>query len=537
MPSSIPVPLNRSIPAMVWCVITLGGLLAGALSVLLWPQWEHNPDLSHGLFVPAIFLILLHESRRQGPGRFLPETLATKILRNTTLASGLVLIACGGLFAASLYWSHALVSFTLASALAALLCATLLWLAGDSVRVVPLNWSSLVAVGLWPLSAPIPPGTYQHITLKLQLLVTDVVLHALHLLGIPAITRGNIIELAHTSVGVEEACSGVRSLISCIVAGLFFSATLVRKPWSRVLLIALAAPLAVGMNILRSLVLTLLANAGINIGNTWHDLTGFAVLGMTAIVLGGLALWLEDRTPTTKPTPTSVPPLSATILPLTHRWGVPTGLVVSVVLLSFFAYNTHDTSRADAPVPNLESFLPTTPSEWTVHTADDLLQFASLLQTDHLVQRTYLRNTPSGQPLQITFYFAYWSAGQAPVSLVASHTPDACWPGSGWVWQPHPAAPSPFPVGGRTLPKPEYLLFKNDTYSQHVWYWHLYDKRPLPQITPLSPRTCLKLALRYGFQPAGDQLFVRISSNQPWEVLRDDPLVIEVLAHLQPLGL
>ena len=532
----MPVPLNRSIPAMVWCVIALGGLLAGALSVLLWPQWRNNPDLSHGLFVPAIFLILLHESRRQGSCRFLPETLATKILRTTTLVSGLVLIACGGLFAASLDWSHALVGFTLASALAALLCATLLWLAGDGVRVVPLNWSSLVAVGLWPLSAPIPPNTYQHITLKLQLLVTDVVLHALHLLGIPAITRGNIIELAHTSVGVEEACSGVRSLISCIVAGLFFSATLVRKPWARVLLVALAAPLAIGMNILRSLVLTLLANAGINIGGTWHDLTGFAELGVTAAILGGLALWLEDRAPA-KPAAAIATRQPASALPPTRRWGVPAGLVAAVVLVGFFAYNTHDTSRADAPVPNLESFLPVTTPEWTVRTADDLSQFSSLLQTDHLLQRSYLRKAPSGPPMQITFYLAYWSAGQAPVSLVSSHTPDTCWPGSGWVWQAHTAAPSPFLVGGRTLPKPEYLLFKNDAYPQHVWYWHLYAGQPIPQIAPLSPRTFLKLALRYGFRAAGDQLFVRISSNQPWEALCDDPLVIEVLSHLQPLGL
>ena len=536
MPHSPPVPLNRSSPAPVWCVIVLGGLLAGALSSLLWPQWRSNPDLSHGLFMPVIFLLLLNESRRQGPWRFLPESPATKILRTTSLGSGLALIVVGGLFAASISWSHSLVGFTLAFALAALLFAALVWLAGDGVRVLPLNWSSLVAVGLWPLSAPIPPGTYQHITLKLQLLVTDVVLHALHLLGIPAITRGNIIELAHTSVGVEEACSGVRSLISCIVAGLFFSATLVRKPWARVLLVVLAAPLAIGMNILRSLVLTLLANAGIDIGGTWHNLTGFAVLGVTAGILGGLALWLEDRAPA-KPAAAIAPPPPAPALPCNRRWGVPVGLVVAMVLVGFFAYNTHDTSRADAPVPDLEAFLPATMPGWTVRTTDDLSQFSSLLQTVHLVQRTYLRNNPSGPPAQITFYLAYWSAGQAPVSLVSSHTPDACWPGSGWISQDHPAAPSPFLAGGRTLPKPEYMLFTSDTYPQHVWYWHLYDGRPIPQLAPLSPRAFLKLALRYGFRTAGDQLFVRISSNQPWEVLRDDPLVLEVLSHLQPLGL
>ncbi len=81
----------------------------------------------------------------------------------------------------------------------------------------------------------------------------------------------------------------MRSLVSCVFAGLFFSGLLVRRPWSRVLLIGLAAPLALLMNFIRSLTLTLLANSGVNINGAWHDFTGYAVLGATAILLGALA--------------------------------------------------------------------------------------------------------------------------------------------------------------------------------------------------------------------------------------------------------
>ena len=38
----------------------------------------------------------------------------------------------------------------------------------------------------------------------------------------------------------------------------------------------------------------------------------------------------------------------------------------------------------------------------------------------------------------VTLYVAYWRPGQAPVSLVDAHTPDACWPGTGW--EPRPLA-------------------------------------------------------------------------------------------------
>ena len=94
-------------------------------------------------------------------------------------------------------------------------------------------------------------------------------------------------------MGVEEACSGVRSLVSCIFAGLFFSASLVTRAWARAVIIILAPILALGMNFIRSLALTLMANRGIEIEGFWHNLTGFAVLGITAAMLGGLAIALE----------------------------------------------------------------------------------------------------------------------------------------------------------------------------------------------------------------------------------------------------
>ncbi|MBI2497404.1 MAG: exosortase/archaeosortase family protein, partial [Opitutae bacterium] len=123
--------------------------------------------------------------------------------------------------------------------------------------------------------------------------MTGSVLQTLHLFGVPARQHGNIIELAVTSVGVEEACSGVRSLLSCVYAGFFFAAWQVRRPGGRLLLIVTAPLLALGMNFLRSLTLTLLANSGREIAGFWHDATGFAILGVTALVLAGLALLLE----------------------------------------------------------------------------------------------------------------------------------------------------------------------------------------------------------------------------------------------------
>ena len=519
------------------CVALLA-LFVVALSVRLWPDWLHNPDLSHGLFMPLVFLLLLREARTTATPRWLAPRPATHTAFAVLLLAGLLALCAAGLYAASLDWTHALVNFMLTAALAFLLGAGLVALAGESARLVPLNWNAIVAVGLWLLCAPIPPGTYTRLTLGLQLWVSENVLRALHLLGIAAERHGNIIELARGAVGIEEACSGVRSLISCVFAGLFFSASLVRRPWARALIIGLSVPLAIGMNFLRSLTLTLLANSGVNIAGTWHDATGFAVLGVTAVLLGGLALLLEHSekkspAPSAQPSALSSPP-SATRLP-PPALALAAGLTLALALVVFFVANTHTSERPDARVPNLAAVLPPAPAGWAA-TSTNLYEFHDALQTDHLAQRTYATNGPGG-PVRIILYLAYWKPGQASVSLVASHTPDACWPGSGWTVQPIAQPRESLVVGARRLAEAEtrYFTFGND--PQHVWFWHIYDGHPIAYRDPYSATELLRIAWRYGFRHAGDQLFVRVSSNRPWADIAGEPLLADFFANTRALGL
>jgi len=532
---------RAQLTASSWMVVALAGLLTAGLCLHLWPEWMNNPDLSHGLFAPVLFLLLLSESRRSASQRFLEDGTGLRVLRGGAIAGGLGAVGFAGLYAAAVEWSHPLVGMLLAIALSGLLLASLLWLCTAGVRALPFNWTSLVAVSIWPLCAPLPPGTYSRISLQLQLWVTDIVLHSLHLLGVAAFSAGNVINLAHTSVGVEEACSGVRSLLSCFVAAVFFSATLVRRPWARALLIALAPPLAFGMNIIRSLTLTLLANDGVDISGTWHDLTGFAVLGVTAMILAGLALWLEEPVAATAKHSESAPlitrdPTRAPPLP----WGLISGYALATALVVFFVINTHGPARPAGTPPNLQTILPAAPSGWDLVRTDDLFQFSSVLKTENLLERTYVRRQVPGaesELLQITVYIAYWSPGQVPVSQVAIHSPDACWPGTGWVAQPMVPARIPFRASGSDLAVPEYRAFTNTGSLQHVWFWHLYDGRSIAQNDPRSAGALLKLAWNYGFRTAGEQMFVRFSSNRPWSEIRDDPLLAGIVAQLKPFGL
>lgn len=531
--------LARTVRASLVLLVLLGV----ALGLILWPHWRQNPDLSHGFFMPLIFLVLLHEARG-GATRYLPINGALSATVAALLVAALLSLVASGLYAASLGWSHDLVAFTLTASFVLLLGAGLAVLASEPVRWVPCNWSSLVAIGLWLLCAPLPPGTYSRLALGLQLLVSKFVVGALHALGIAAVRQGNIIHLANANVGIEEACSGVRSLVSCVFAGFFLSAALVRRPGSRALLVLLAAPLALLMNFLRSLTLTLLANRGVHIAGTWHDVTGFAVLGITAALLAGLALLLErSPTPATvansgpaaaKP-PDTYPPFIAKSSRGPRRV-LAAGLLAAVALVAFFYARTRPAIRTDAPVPDLAAILPATADGWEVHTSTDVYEFRDTLHTTHLAQRIYTRPTAAGEEVVIV-YLAYWRPGQASVSLVASHTPDACWPGAGWEAVPVGNPRVRLEVGPRTLPEAEMRDFRSGSFPQTVWYWHLYDGRPLAHENPNSPAELLRLAWTYGFRREGDQLFVRISSNRPWSEFRHEPFIESLFARLEPLGL
>jgi hypothetical protein len=83
----------------------------------------------------------------------------------------------------------------------------------------------------------------------------------------------------------------------------------------------------------------------------------------------------------------------------------------------------------------------------------------------------------------------------------------------------------------------EARLFHSGDFPQHVWFWHLFDGRPITHTDPYSWIQLLRLAWRYGFRHDGEQLFVRVSSNHPWSTLHREPLMQDIFNRLQPLGL
>jgi exosortase len=145
------------------------------------------------------------------------------------------------------------------------------------------------------IAVPIPGVVWSPVVFGLKGLVTFVNVELLNLLGIPALQQGSVIQLPNCRVGVDEACSGIRSLQSSLMMALFIGDQSLRQVGLRWLLVGGAVGWAVMGNIGRSLYLSLTAHRhGIAALNEVHDTAGWSVLVVTLVGLGVMA-WALAR--------------------------------------------------------------------------------------------------------------------------------------------------------------------------------------------------------------------------------------------------
>lgn len=159
----------------------------------------------------------------------------------------------------------------------------------------------------------VPFGTLsQSITVPLQQIVTRIVEVISHCAGIHVIRQGT--QLLDSSgrfhYDVAAACAGISSLIVTTMLAIVFGFVVFRAAWKRLLLIALAAPLAVLGNVLRLMIIVIAGKiGGQDWGNEVHENTIMSLLPyapaiLTLLWLGGL---LEKKKEPAAERPAEVP--------------------------------------------------------------------------------------------------------------------------------------------------------------------------------------------------------------------------------------
>jgi exosortase/archaeosortase family protein len=108
--------------------------------------------------------------------------------------------------------------------------------------------------------------------------------------GIPALQRGNIIEIATGVVGIDDACSGIRSFQATLMISLFLGELYRLTLGRRVGLCLIGFALAFVFNVARTTVLVWVASrSGVDAIAAWHD-----PAGITILVACFLSLWVAS---------------------------------------------------------------------------------------------------------------------------------------------------------------------------------------------------------------------------------------------------
>src|SRR5207247_5368511 len=127
----------------------------------------------------------------------------------------------------------------------------------------------------------------------LMRMVAHVAAETAMLLGIPAQVEGNLIRVSTGLVGVNEACSGIRSLQTALMIGLLFGELKRLSVLRRLALVAGAVAIALLANFFRAVFLVqVAATKSISEAGHWHDTAGYTIIMLVFVITIGLAYWL-----------------------------------------------------------------------------------------------------------------------------------------------------------------------------------------------------------------------------------------------------
>lgn len=274
-------------------LLALGGYWA-VLIYQLGAQWSAYEQYNYGWAVPFLCAYLLWE-RFTNPS-FISHP-PSSIPRN---GGGFLLSATFCLLAATwavTRWLHeANPIWRMSSWVLALIAVTLTLLVLRLTLGKGRWWHYAFPVCFFLVAVPWPSPIENRLTETLTSGNMAVTTELLAALGIPALQKGNVIEIATGLVGVDEACSGIRSFQSTLMIALFFG-ELYRLPLGRRLLAVAAGFLfAFLFNIGRTLLLVYVAaHDGIPAMHKWHDPAGVAILVGCFTSLWWFCGWLRVK--------------------------------------------------------------------------------------------------------------------------------------------------------------------------------------------------------------------------------------------------
>jgi len=187
-----------------------------------------------------------------------------------------------------------------------LLAATAFFLSLPGLSLLFLGIERTKAI-LFPLSTllltlPIPLAFTESIHLILRHIATKSVAWLLKLFGVPVFSSGTLLEVENGSLMVADACSGFATLYAAVTIAIL-TAYFCDDNRRKILVLLVAAPLAVSINIIRVLLLTLMVNwLGLDIlATSAHEISGLLTFMIALPIIFLIGRNSPAKTPITEP--------------------------------------------------------------------------------------------------------------------------------------------------------------------------------------------------------------------------------------------
>jgi len=279
-----------------------GVILAGLLVAVYWHtirtqlvyRWVNDGTWSYGFLVPLISGYFLYDRREQ----------LARVRPVPSLPGLAVLIGSLAMYTACMFRWIPFDYFRPLSLIGSVF-GLVLFLGGWGV--IRVTWFAILFLAF---SVPIPKTIFVELTRPLQMLASHVTASVLGVFpDVHAEVSGVVIDytygLTSGQLNVEEACSGMRSMMAIVTLGVAMSYLGRREVWQRIVLVVACVPIAVCCNVLRVTVTGLLhvfATSAVGkalhfewfLGPTPHAMFGL-VMFLVAMGLFALTAWVLDH--------------------------------------------------------------------------------------------------------------------------------------------------------------------------------------------------------------------------------------------------
>jgi exosortase len=266
---------GKSLSAALWPVLALF-LGWGVLITQLRHHWGGESYYNFGWFVPFLSIWLLYRNLqhlRPDP----PHSWRGTVI--VAVTATILLLPSHALSEVNPFWRVPL--WTQALALSAFSLAVLHGIYGRAgIRAGLFPFFFLLTMIPWPYRIEVI------IIQALTGVVVSIAMSGIHLLGYPVELAGNSFVLGELQIGVNEACSGIRSLQALFMVTLFLGSLFGQDRLRRVLAIVVLPLIVVAVNSARAIFLSLqvIVN-GDEAYQAWHDPAGYIAFGISMVLI------------------------------------------------------------------------------------------------------------------------------------------------------------------------------------------------------------------------------------------------------------